>query len=200
MSTPSAETKPSVQLRIQAEGRLKEGSAPPTKGWPTGVSTLSLLYKLASSPASAEDALKLLHELQVHQVELDLQQEQVEAAQREVAEDLARYKGLFHAAPAGYVHLDATGHVLEGNAAAADFLGIGLAELDGRRFESLLAPPSRPALLELLQDLRAGASRIYRDVIPGGAGDDRLRIVASRAPESASFLLVLVPLHDRKPT
>ena len=71
-------------MRLHAETVLKEGSAPPTKGWPTGVGTLSLLHELASTPARADEALKLLHELQVHQVELDLQHEQMEATRREL--------------------------------------------------------------------------------------------------------------------
>lgn len=169
MSTQTAEKNPQVQLRIDAEGRLKGGTAPPTKGWPTGMSALNLLYTLASSPATAEDALKLLHELQVHQVELDLQYEQVETARIEIAEDLARYKGLYDAAPAGYFNLDTTGHILEGNRAGAELFGRTLADLNGRRLESLLAPASRPALLELLQELHEGVSRASCDVQFGGA-------------------------------
>src|SRR5688572_12737629 len=169
MSTLPAEKNPRVQLRLEAEDRLKEGTAPPTKGWPTGTNTLSLLYTLASSPESAQDALKLLHELQVHQVELDLQHEQVEAARREMAEDLARYKALYEAAPAGYFNVDSAGHILEGNLAGAELLGLGLGELSGRRLESLLAPASRPVLLEVLQELREGVSGASCDVQSGNA-------------------------------
>jgi PAS domain S-box-containing protein len=197
MSTLPAEKNPRVQLRLEAEDRLKEGTAPPTKGWPTGTNTLSLLYTLASSPESAQDALKLLHELQVHQVELDLQHEQVEAARREMAEDLARYKALYEAAPAGYFNVDSAGHILEGNLAGAELLGLGLGELSGRRLESLLAPASRPVLLEVLQELREGVSGASCDVQSGNArGAQTLRVVAGAAPDGASFLLVFVSLSE----
>jgi PAS domain S-box-containing protein len=196
MSTLPAETN--VQLRRDAEMRLKEGTAPPTKGWPTGTNTLTLLYTLASSPESAADALKLLHELQVHQVELDLQHEQAESSRRETAEDLARYKALYEAAPAGYFNVDSAGHILEGNVAGADLFGLGLADLSGRRLESLLAPASRPVLRELLQALREGVSGGSRDVQSGdGRGARMLRVVAGAAPDGASFLLVFAPLSDR---
>ncbi len=102
MSIPSPESMEQARLRERAEARLKAGSAPPTRGWPTGVGTLQLLHELASTPESAVDALKLLHELQVHQVELDLQHEQIEITQRELAEDLARYQALYELAPLAY--------------------------------------------------------------------------------------------------
>jgi hypothetical protein len=198
MSTPSAVPNPHEQLRLDAEGLLKAGTAPPTKGWPTGTNTLGLLYKLASSPDSADDALKLLHELQVHQVELDLQHEQVEATRREIAEDLGRYKALYEVAPAGYFNVDSAGHILESNVAGAELLGLDLGDLRGRRLETLLAPASRPVLLQLLQELREGLSRASRDLQPGnGRGAQALRVVASAAPDGASFLLVFVPLSDR---
>jgi PAS domain S-box-containing protein len=197
MSTLPDKKNPRVHLRLEAEGLLKKGAAPPTKGWPTGSGTLSLLYTLASSPESAKDALKLLHELQVHQVELDLQHEQVEAARREIAEDLARYKALYESAPAGYFNVDSAGRILEGNLAGAELFGLGLGELSGRRLESFLAPASRPVLLEVLQELREGVPRASCDVQARNVGGARtLRVVAGAAPDGASFLLVFVPLSD----
>ena len=78
MLKSSAGSIEQAQLRVDAEDRLEHGTAPPTRGWPTGSEALRLLHSLASAPASASEALKLLHELQVHQVELDLQREQME--------------------------------------------------------------------------------------------------------------------------
>jgi PAS domain S-box-containing protein len=193
MSIRPDEENPRVQLRLEAEELLKDGAAPPTKGWPTGTNALSLLYTLASSPESAKDALKLLHELQVHQVELDLQHEHVEAARRELAEDLAHYKALFEAAPAGYFSVDSAGHILEGNLAGAELFGLGLDELGGRRLENVLTPASRPVLLQTLQQLRDGVGRATCDV-HAVRGTRTLRVVASAAPGGASFLLVFVPL------
>jgi hypothetical protein len=197
MSLP-ANPNPHLQLRLDAEGLLKKGAAPPTKGWPTGTNTLSLLYKLASSPESADDALKLLHELQVHQVELDLQHEQVEATRREIDEDFTHYKWLYDAAPVPYFSVDFAGNILEGNLAASELFGLAVTDLSGRRVESLLAPRDRPVLLELLQELREGLSRASCDVqSEKGNATQRLRVVASAAPGGAGFLLALVPLTDR---
>jgi PAS domain S-box-containing protein len=199
MSTPTAEPKKPSKLRADAEARLKEGSAPPTKGWPTGVSALSLLHKLASAPASADDALKLLHELQVHQVELDLQHEQMESTQRELAEDLARYKGLYEFAPVGYFSVGPEGDIIEANLAGAGLFGVGQEELRGRRIDSFLAPESRPVLLEWLKRLRGGASGEACEAKSGGGRVSRqLQVVASVAPGGGSFLMVFVDTTDRK--
>lgn len=195
MSIPPAEPNARPGLRLDAEARLKEGSAPSAKVWSTGANALSLLYTLASSPESADDALKLLHELQVHQVELDLLHEQVDSTQRELAEELARYKGFYDSAPVGYLNVDGEGHILESNVAGARLFGVTLGELHGRRLESLLAPGSRPGLLELLRELRDGASGLSRDVTCGvGAQGIPLRLMASVAPHAGTFLLVVVPM------
>jgi len=192
MVTPTTEPNQFSKLRDNAEARLKEGSAPPTKGWPTGMSALTLLYKLSSDPTSATDALKLLHELQVHQVELDLQYEQMETTQRELAEELARYKGLYEFAPAGYFCVGHQGDIIEGNLAGATLFGIGQDELYGRRIDSFLAPDSRPVFLDMLQRLRDGGSRDGCEVQTGGDGNvsRHIHVVASVIPGGKSFLMV----------
>jgi PAS domain S-box-containing protein len=193
MIKPTAESNQHSKLRVDAEARLKEGSAPPTKGWPTGASALSLLHKLASTPASATDALKLLHELQVHQVELDLQHEQMEITQRELAEELARYKGLYEFAPAGYFCVGHQGDIIEGNLAGAALFGVGQDELYGRRIDSLLTPDSRPVFLEMLRRLRHSGSRDGCVVQTGDEGNAtrRIQVTASVIPGGGSFLMVL---------
>ena len=78
-----------MKLRQSAVERLVKGIAPATRGSSLGTEALTLLHGLASTPQTASDALKLLHELQVHQVELDLQHEQAEQECRQLAEDKA---------------------------------------------------------------------------------------------------------------
>jgi PAS domain S-box-containing protein len=193
MSTRTIEPSKQSKLRLTAEARLKEGSAPPSKGWSTGVSALALLHELASHPASAHDALKLLHELQVHQVELDLQHEQLETTQRELTEELAGYQMLYESAPVAYLKLGLEGDILEGNVASAALFAVARDELCGRPIASLLAPESRLVILGLLKRLRAGASRETCEVrYSSGSISRPLQVVASVAPGGGSFLLVLV--------
>jgi PAS domain S-box-containing protein len=195
MPAPSTELAKHAKLRRDAETRLKEGSAPPTTGWSVGVNALSLLHKLASTPASAVDALKLLHELQVHQVELDLQREQIDITQREIAEDLARYQYLYECAPVAYLEASSQREILECNIAAASLFGIEPDELRGRGIDSFLAPASRPVLLLMLKGLRAdGASASCEVRVGTGKTLRKLQVLARAAPGGRSFLVAFLDL------
>jgi len=200
MSKDCVESESGLNLRVDAETRLREGSAPPSSGVPTDAGALTLLHKLASTPASADDALKLLHELQVHQVELDMQQEQLESTRRELAEDLARYQGLYQFLPAGYFKVDSGGDIIEGNLAGAELFGMRQGELAGRQIDSFLAPGSRPVLRALLQEVRLSGSRAACEVTSGGeAADSRQwRIVARNAPGASYYLIVIMDLDPSR--
>lgn len=186
-------TKPNEysKLRLEAEARLDQGAAPPVNGWSPDGSALFLLYKLASSPESAPDALKLLHELQVHQVELDLQHEQMEITLHELTEELAHYKGLYESAPAAYLCVSHQGNIIEGNLAAAALFGVSQNEWHGRHIDSLLAAESRPVLLELLERLRHNDASEGCEVLSGGeaSATRRLQITASATP-GGSFMMI----------
>lgn len=198
MSTPSTEHGKNARLRVDAEDHLSSGTAPRSgRSW-TSLDALSLLHRLASSPASAGDALKLLHELQVHQVELDLQHEQIEADRRELGEELARYRNLFDCAPIAYLSVGHNGAIIEANHAAAELFAVELDALRGRSIETLLTPEDRPALQALLQRLRRGASA-QSCAARTGSGQvpaRRVRITASQHPGDGTMLLIAVATSD----
>ncbi|MHB8205321.1 MAG: PAS domain-containing protein, partial [Desulfomonilaceae bacterium] len=66
----------------------------------------------------------IIHELQVHQVELEMQNEELHRAQVEADRSRERYLDLFDFAPVGYFTLDKNALVLEANLTGADLLGI----------------------------------------------------------------------------
>jgi len=181
------------QLRTNAETRIKEGTAPSTGGWGTGTQALTLLHHLASAPSSASDALKLLHELQVHQVELDLQHEQAEQGCRQHTEDLAHYTSLFDLAPFAYLSLGPEGVVLAANRLAADWLAPGSSEASaGRHIEDLLAPECRAAVRAMLDALREGKGR-QTCAVQSQAGGGNAHAVATATPGSGQVLMAFVP-------
>src|SRR5262245_57621964 len=91
--------------------------------------------KVVDMPAA--DVATLVHELEVYQVELELQNEDLRRAQLEVAAALGRYRDLYDNAPVGYLTLDAEGKVLQANQAAARLCFRERDEIEGRRLERI---------------------------------------------------------------
>ncbi|MCX6360643.1 MAG: PAS domain S-box protein [Armatimonadetes bacterium] len=92
----------------------------------------------------AESAL--LHELRVHRIELEMQNDELRAALERVEEVQARFQGLFESAPIGYLCFDATWVIREANGVAADMLGIDRDTLIDRPFASFVTPDDQDAL------------------------------------------------------
>jgi PAS domain-containing protein len=158
MSDPTATPAAPATLRQQAQALLVAGGSPASRGWGVSVEALALLHRLASTQGSASDALKLLHELQVHQVELDLQHAQLEANERELTDEVARYRVLYEQLPVAHFVLDAGDRIVECNRAGADLFGASGSEVSGRRFDGLLSIDSRASLAALLRAARDGAA------------------------------------------
>jgi len=71
-----------------------------------------------------EDVQRLVAELETGQIELQVQNEQLRDARKELAESRDRYSVLYDFAPVGYVTLDIDGTILESNRTAATMLGV----------------------------------------------------------------------------
>ena len=182
-----------VGLRAEAESRLRNGTAPPNRGWTLSADALAILYKLASNSDSAGEGLKLLHELQAHQVELDLQHEQLEANEQEFAQELARYRSLYECAPVGYFVLTFDGDIVETNFEGARLFENTQEELLGNRFDTYVAADCRLTLHDLLGTLRTkggpGSCKVHSS---GGANDSCvLKINASVCPSGEAVLMVI---------
>jgi len=110
-----------LALRRQAEERL--GTERPEKG-----------------PRHEEDRERLLHELQVHHIELEMQNEELRRALLEREKYEEKFLDFFDFAPVGYLTLDEAGIISESNLAAAGFLGIKRKYLADRPFSDFIQP------------------------------------------------------------
>ena len=93
-----------------------------------------------SGAALPADALSTLHESEVHQIELEMQNAELRRAQEELAGSHARYFDLFDLAPVGYLILDARGLIREANLMAARLLGLERSQLAGQPFTHFVSP------------------------------------------------------------
>ncbi|MBC7435571.1 MAG: PAS domain-containing protein [Bdellovibrionales bacterium] len=180
-------------LRQRATAKLSGGAQtdPTSVGMPQA---LTVLYQLASSPSTASDALALLHELQVHQVELDMQQEGLHLALSEVEEALVRKTALVDHAPVGFLIVDAGTVVREINFAGARLLHTSPEELLDRPLAGLLSVPSADALHLLLVRARDGLMpETCKMLLPPIDGVIRaVHATASKDTIPECFLLVLM--------
>lgn len=191
MKIPTGKPNIHTALRNAAELLLKTGAAPAARHSLIGVEALQLLHKLSSDPASAGDALKLLHELQVHQVELDMQYCEFEANEQAGTEDLTRYKALFDFAPMGYFVVDFEGAIIEANFVGSELLGIERNYLNGRHIDAFLTTESRPRLHAMLKRLGEGGSKEVCEVHTDAATNysRQLQITAKASPDNGYVLL-----------
>jgi PAS domain S-box-containing protein len=83
---------------------------------------------------SPDQIKKTLHELQVHQIELEMQNDELRTAQEDIEISRARYFDLYDMAPVGYCTVSHKGLILEANLTAAALLGTPRAALIKRSF------------------------------------------------------------------
>lgn len=90
---------------------------------------------------SPAEVARLLHELRVHQIELEMQNEELIRTQVELEKSRARYFDLYQMAPVGYLTLSEKGLILEANLRAANLLGMPGSTLVSRPLSRFLLPP-----------------------------------------------------------
>ncbi len=151
---------------------------------------LRVLYELASSPSTASSALALLHELQVHQVELDLQDEELRTSRAELEAALMRQVQLYDFAPVGFFTVDRSTVLRELNLTAAGLLGFERDQLLGRTLDSFLAPQSARALHTMLTRLSEDVPTEVGTLQLGGGRSVNASV--NRDPDGLNFLVAFI--------
>ena len=92
---------------------------------------------------SIDDIEKLVQELHTHQIELELQNEDLKKAQLELSDVLKKYKDFYNLPPIGYLSLDEKGVIQEANLPVCEMLGKERSLLLNKKFNSFLPRDSQ---------------------------------------------------------
>jgi PAS domain S-box-containing protein len=159
-----------------------------------------LLGKVQAKPGPepVEDLQRLNHELQVHQIELEIQNEELHRAKNDAEKSLARFHDLYELAPVGYLTLNTNGTILAVNLTGASLLGEDRSRLVGHPFQNLLSNSQQSSLLELLNRVFASQQKQYCEVTlkPSGKTEIYVRLDAQADNSGKQCRVALVDITD----
>jgi len=182
MKSKGKPSSSAAELRREAEERLRKQE---TK---------------RARPGTELDPQRLLHELQVHQIELEMQNEELKQARVAVEAALERYTDLYDFAPVGYFTLGRDGAIRQANLTGASLLGVERAGLAKRRFELFIAEDNRPAFDAFLQKVFGGSVRESCVVMLSKKGNEPpvVQIEATASPDGQECRVAVVDISNRK--
>lgn len=154
----------------------------------------------AFPPRTGDETQKLIHELQVHQIELEMQNDDLRHARTELEAALEKYTDLYDFAPVGYMTLDHEGVIRGSNLTAARLLGLVRSQLIGRHFGQFVAARARPVFQAFHRRALASQSTESCEVdLPGSNKEPLfLRMEGAASAEGQSCRVAIVDVTERK--
>ena len=167
-------------LRRRAERRANPGDAQP--------------------PEDDASTARLLHELQVHQIELEMQNEELQAARNSLETLLEQYTDLYDFAPVGYATLDRGGVVRRVNLTGARLFGADRSAAVGRRLGDFVRPEDRVSLANAIDQLFKGGVRTSCEVtmMPPDRDGATVEVDATLTADGTECLAILQDITIRR--
>ncbi len=107
---------------------------------------------------SNEQTKQLVHELQVHQIELEMRNQELCETQGQLERSRARYFDLYDLAPVGYFTVNEEGSILEANVTGAGLLGVGTRDLINQPLTQFILPEDQDIYYRHRKQLLAAGS------------------------------------------
>lgn len=158
-------------------------------------------HKTGSLSKTEEDTQRLIHELQVHQIELEIQNEEMVQSRVELEESIQQYTELYDFAPTGYFTLARDGTISKVNLAGAKLLGVERVKLIQKRLGAFVAAQSLKTWNAFLDQVFASGKTEACDIGLLKAGSVSLwtAIEATKADgQSETCRLVVMDITERK--
>ena len=157
----------------------------------------------SQSEVTAQTAKELLYELQLHQIELEMQNDELRRAQITIAESRDRYMDLYDFAPVGYLTVDQDGMIAEINLTGTKLLGVQRDKITRHRFVLFVAMDDRDRWYLHLQNVLASENKLTCELLlqhsDGTSFFAKLDCLCLRAAdETISVRIVLTDITERK--
>ncbi|MGA9575548.1 MAG: PAS domain S-box protein [Lysobacterales bacterium] len=151
---------------------------------------------------STMDLKALVYELSVHQMELEVQNEELRQAQVELAQAHDHYSDLYEFAPVGYISLKKDGEIIGANLTAAGMLGVKRQELLHTKLTKFIARPSQDDFYLYRQAVFSSSIKQTREIemhkADATALSVRLESIVPRLEQEQVCQTVLVDITERK--
>ena len=148
----------------------------------------------------APETERLVHELRVHHIELEMQNEELQRTRTDLEELLSHYTHLYESAPIGYLTLGRDGGIRQVNLTGARLLGLERVRLVGRPLGFLLAAESRPTFNAFLAKVFASRTTQTCELLsdPEGATPLALEFTGTARDEKEACRVVAKNITERK--
>ncbi len=147
-----------------------------------------------------EESQRLVHELQVHQVELEIQNEELKLTRDELETALSNYTDLYDFAPVGYFTLGRDTTIRAVNLTGADLLGTERSRLIKRRLDLFVSNETRPVFDELIAKVFESGNRETCEVVIRREKNIPLQVLieAVRSESGEECRTVILDITERK--
>ncbi|MDP3916613.1 MAG: hypothetical protein Q8R96_23045 [Bacteroidota bacterium] len=122
------------------------------------------------------DVKRLVHELQVHQIELEMQNEELVQANERAESSLKKYTMMYDFAPMGYFTLDQSGMICELNFTGAELLGDRRFSLINSNFKLFVSEETLPVFNNFLNLIYLGRSKESCKIMLGSDSENRCQV------------------------
>jgi PAS domain-containing protein len=116
-------------------------------------------HQIKVSPVLESDSEKLLHELKVHQIELEMQNQELREANETAEKALKKYTMLYDFAPMGYFTLNSEGTICDLNFTGADLLGDKRFTLVNSNFKLFISKESQKVFNDFFNKIYDGNAK-----------------------------------------
>ncbi|WP_150047973.1 sensor domain-containing protein [Methylomonas rhizoryzae] len=153
----------------------------------------------AATQQSIEPQDQLLHELKVHQIELELQNDALREARASAEQALERYAELYEFAPAAYFTLGDDGRVQQTNISGERLLGVERKKITGRLFSEFIACQYRHEFNQFIQQVFVNVGVQHCEImLVSGGRSGWVTVEAAADTQNRTCLAAMVDISERK--